>query len=96
MSPIGGLAIYGLIWWLTFFAVLPFGVRTSSEAGEELVEGAADSAPVRPQLRMKVLVTSCIALLIWSVVFAVMEYEVIALDDIPFFPSFSDEAYSPS
>ena len=39
------LAIYFLFWSFTVFLVLPFGVRTSQEAGFELVPGQAESAP---------------------------------------------------
>lgn len=39
------LAIYFLFWSLSIFLVLPFGVRTSEEAGEAKVPGQADSAP---------------------------------------------------
>lgn len=39
------LAIYVLFWALSVFFVLPFGVRTSEEAGTPLVPGQAPSAP---------------------------------------------------
>ena len=39
------LAIYILFWTISLFLVLPFGVRTSEEAGAERVPGHADSAP---------------------------------------------------
>lgn len=39
------LAIYTLFWALSVFFVLPFGVRTSEEAGVPLVPGQAPSAP---------------------------------------------------
>jgi predicted secreted protein len=39
------LAIYLLFWALSVFFVLPFGVRTSEEAGVPLVPGQAPSAP---------------------------------------------------
>jgi len=39
------LAIYFLFWSFSIFLVLPFGVRTSEEAGEAKVPGQADSAP---------------------------------------------------
>ncbi|GAA6157177.1 DUF1467 family protein [Pyruvatibacter sp. HU-CL02332] len=90
MSLAGGIAIFGLIWFLVLFAVLPFGVRTSAEAGDTLVEGAAESAPAKPQLLRKVLITTGISLAIWSVAFAVLEYRLIALDDVPFLPRFEE------
>ena len=91
MSLIGGLAIYGLIWWLVLFAVLPFGVRTSAEAGEAKVEGAAESAPVRPQMLRKLLVTTAVSFGIWLVVYFVLDSRVIPLDDIPFLPRFGEQ-----
>jgi predicted secreted protein len=39
------LAIYLLFWFLSLFAMLPIGIRTTSEAGGERVPGQADSAP---------------------------------------------------
>ncbi|MGQ0590046.1 MAG: DUF1467 family protein [Sphingosinicella sp.] len=39
------LAIYVLFWTMSLFLVLPFGVRTSEEAGEERGPGHAESAP---------------------------------------------------
>jgi predicted secreted protein len=39
-------AIYFLFFVMSAFIMLPFGVRTVAEAGEALVPGQADSAPV--------------------------------------------------
>ena len=39
------LAIYVLFWTLSFFLVLPFGVRTGEEVGAERQPGHAESAP---------------------------------------------------
>jgi predicted secreted protein len=39
------LAIYALIWVMSAFILLPFGVRTHDEAGVEKTRGQADSAP---------------------------------------------------
>lgn len=39
------LAIYVLFWVISAFIVLPFGIRTPDETGEELLTGQADSAP---------------------------------------------------
>lgn len=39
------VAIYALFWVMSAFLVMPFGIRTHREAGEELIPGQADSAP---------------------------------------------------
>jgi predicted secreted protein len=41
------LAIYALFWVMSFFLVIPFGVRTDEEAGAERLPGHAESAPHR-------------------------------------------------
>jgi predicted secreted protein len=41
------LAIYALFWVMSFFLVIPFGVRTDEEAGIERQPGHAESAPHR-------------------------------------------------
>ena len=39
------VAIYFLFWAFSVFFVLPFGVKTTDEAGGERVPGQAESAP---------------------------------------------------
>jgi predicted secreted protein len=39
------IAIYALIWVISAFVLLPFGVQTHDEAGIAKVPGQADSAP---------------------------------------------------
>lgn len=41
------LAIYALFWVMSFFIILPFGVRTDEEMGVERQAGHAESAPHR-------------------------------------------------
>ena len=45
MSVSTVIAIYFLIWWLTLFAVLPWGVRNQEESGE-VTPGTDPGAPV--------------------------------------------------
>lgn len=67
MTVAGGLAVYFVIWWTVLFAVLPFGVRSQSEAGEVL-DGTDPGAPVLPGLLRKALVTSVIAAIVFAIV----------------------------
>jgi len=63
------IAIYFLIWWLTLFAVLPWGVRIPDKAEP----GHADSAPVKPMLGRKVLATTAITAVLWLIVYLVVQ-----------------------
>ena len=56
-------AIFIVVWWLVLFTVLPIGVRTQDEEGST-VPGSAGSAPARPMIVRKALITTLIAALI--------------------------------
>lgn len=70
MSPWSAAAIYFIIWWLTLFAVLPFGVRNAGEAGERIEAGHEPGAPVNPQIGKKAIVTTAISAVIFSLFYA--------------------------
>ena len=55
------LAIYILFWSFAVFVVLPFGVRTTDEAGGERIPGQADSAPHEFNARKLILRTTVVA-----------------------------------
>jgi predicted secreted protein len=46
-----------IVWWLVLFMVLPFGARPP----DEVEPGMASSAPARPRMGLKILVTTLIA-----------------------------------
>lgn len=83
MKPASMLAIYLLFWSLTLFAVLPFGVRTADEAGQEPVPGQADSAPQNPQLAKKLVWTTIIATFLFALFLANYINGWVLLEDIP-------------
>ncbi|BCB19743.1 DUF1467 family protein [Bosea sp. ANAM02] len=70
MNVVGGLALYFVIWWITLFAVLPFGIRSQDEAGD-VVAGTEPGAPVLPGLLKKAVITSLIAAVIFVCVWYV-------------------------
>lgn len=78
------LAIYFIIWWLVLFAVLPFGVRSQEEAGDEIEPGSMPGAPSRPMLVRKAIATTIVSAMIFAAVYWVLVYSGLTLDDIPF------------
>ncbi len=82
------IAIYLVIWWIVLFAMLPIGVRTSEEAGEKASPGTAESAPHLPNLLPKMVATTVVSSIVFAAVYAVIQYHVITLDQIPFFPRY--------
>jgi predicted secreted protein len=83
-----GVAVYFIIWWIVLFAMLPFGVRTSEEAGEKSSPGNADSAPHRPRMLPKMIATTIVSAIIFAGLYAVIVHHVIRIDDIPFLPRY--------
>jgi predicted secreted protein len=71
MSISLGLALYFMIWWLTLFAVLPFGVRTQAEAGE-IVPGTPASAPAAPRILRIFLINTVLATAVFATLWAVL------------------------
>jgi predicted secreted protein len=67
MNIVSALAVYFIIWWITLFAVLPFGIHSQQESGE-VVDGTEPGAPVLPGLLKKAAITSVIAAIIFAFV----------------------------
>jgi predicted secreted protein len=60
------LAIYFVIWWITLFLTLPFGVRSQHEDGES-VPGTDPGAPVAARMLRKLIWTTGISAAIFAV-----------------------------
>jgi predicted secreted protein len=60
------LAIYTLFWVMSFFLVIPFGVRTDEEVGVERVAGHAESAPHKFSFGRAVLRATIVAALLFG------------------------------
>ena len=78
------VAIYFLFFCFSAFALLPFGVRTSDEAGEAKVPGQADSAPHRFDLKRHLFRSSILALLLFGVYYVNWRFAWITTDSLDF------------
>jgi predicted secreted protein len=54
-------AVYYIVWWVTLFAVLPFGIRSQHEAGE-VAEGTEAGAPEKPAIPRKLIITTLVSI----------------------------------
>ena len=73
------IAIYFLIWWITLFAVLPFGVRAQ---GEEGAPGTDPGAPVMANIRTKLIWTTIVATVIFAILAVIYINHWVTLDDL--------------
>lgn len=82
MTIAAAVAIYFIIWWLTLFAILPFGIRSQLEAGE-VVPGSEAGAPAHPGLAMKVVWTTLVSAVLFGLYYANYVTGYITLEDLP-------------
>lgn len=66
MSIYTAIAIYFVIWWISLFLVLPFGVRSQHEEGD-IVSGTEPGAPTLPRVAAKLVWTTVVAAVIFAV-----------------------------
>ena len=78
MNPVSAVVVFIVIWWLVLFMVLPFGVRRAEapEAGHD------PGAPAMPMMWRKAAATTAISLVLFAIVYAIAEYELISLRDL--------------
>lgn len=70
------LALYLMIWFLTLFVVLPFGVRTQAEAGE-IVPGTPASAPAAPKILRIAIINTALASVVFVIVLLVLNSDLV-------------------
>ena len=77
MGPLGIALVFLIVWWVVWFMVLPWGLKppTTPEPGH------ATSAPERPMLVRKLLITTAIALVITGAIAGVVELGWLGLED---------------
>ncbi len=59
-------AIYFVMWWVTLFLTLPFGIRSQHEEGGG-APGTDPGAPIVPGLRRKLIWTTAISAAIFAI-----------------------------
>lgn len=62
------IAVFFVIWWLSFVAVLPIGNRSQIEVGQ-VTAGTEPGAPHTPHLLRRVLIATAIAIALTALLF---------------------------
>jgi len=76
------LAIYLLFWVMSFFLVIPFGVRTDEEVGAERLPGQADSAPHRFEFGKVALRATLLSALLFGLFYLNYLYGWVGIDQL--------------
>jgi predicted secreted protein len=75
------LAVFFLIWWVTLFAVLPWGVRSQHESGE-IAPGTDPGAPAVPRLGRKLAWTTLVASAAFAAFYVIYTDRLVTLDNL--------------
>jgi predicted secreted protein len=75
-------AIYFIIWWVVFFAVLPFGVRNSAEEGVAVEAGHDPGAPTALGMKNKLIWTTAVTTVLFAIFWMVYVFRLVTLDDL--------------
>ena len=75
MSWFSAAIVFVIVWWLILFMVLPFGAAPP----DEVEPGMASSAPARPRLALKFLITTLIALAVTALLLWFIESGLVQL-----------------
>nr|WP_319389017.1 DUF1467 family protein [uncultured Cohaesibacter sp.] len=85
MSLVSGLAVYFIIWWLSLFIVLPFGVRTQAEMNDRRL-GTTASAPAKAMMVRKAVATTILASVLFGLFYWAIEVQGLGPDLLSFLP----------
>ncbi len=79
LAPIGNVlasAIFYIVWFVSLFVVLPFGVRTQSDEGE-YVQGTSAGAPVNAKAGRIAALTTIVASATFFVVLLALRFNIV-------------------
>jgi predicted secreted protein len=80
MSITTVVAIYFLIWWLTLFAVLPWGIRNQEEDGLAVEPGTDPGAPALHVMWRKLGWTTLVATIIFGALYVAYTRNLLPFD----------------
>ncbi|HET7381257.1 MAG TPA: DUF1467 family protein [Pseudolabrys sp.] len=79
MSTTTVIAIYFLIWWVTLFAVLPWGVHNQEESGD-VAPGTDPGAPAIHRIWSRLGWTTLVATVIFGILYVAYTQGLIPYD----------------
>ena len=71
MTITAAIVLFSVVWFMTFFVVLPLRFVSQGDAGE-VVPGTPKSAPAGDVVVRKAKITTAVAVVIWGVLYAVI------------------------
>lgn len=83
MGPVTWLSIYFVVWWTVLFVILPLGIKTHEELGEERHPGADWGAPPNPNIKKKFITTTWVSAIVLAMIFIIIHFGLVRLPELP-------------
>ena len=77
MDIVSGVVVYILLWWWVLFMVLPFGAKAPERVGE----GHANSAPAKPRMALKLVITTGLSAVLFIIVYFIIASGIFSFRD---------------
>ncbi|WP_297774208.1 DUF1467 family protein [uncultured Roseovarius sp.] len=84
MGITSAIVLLAVIWFMTFFIVLPIRIQTQGDVGK-VVPGTHAGSPEHHHLKKKAWITTGIAVVLWIIIGGTILSGVITLEDIDMF-----------
>ena len=73
MGTTGAIIVYICIWWIVFFSVLPFGIKSENIKFREELQGNDPGAPKNPKIGKKFLITTIITSILFIMIYYIVD-----------------------
>lgn len=93
MGITSAIVLFAVVWFMVFFIVLPLRLTTQADVND-VVPGTPRGAPVDPQLKKRVVITSGVAVVVWLALVVTITSGVISVRDLDWFDRMGPEAPS--
>lgn len=81
MALTSALVLYAVIWFMTFFIVLPIRIQTQGDL-DNITPGTHAGAPEHHHLKKKAIITTLIAAVLWGITTWVILSGLIRVSDL--------------
>lgn len=81
MGITSAIVLYVVVWFMTFFVVLPIRVKTQGDLGK-VEPGTHAGAPEEHHLKKKAMITTVVAAVLWAIIGGIILSGWISVSDI--------------
>ena len=82
MNIVSAFVVFSVTWFLALYCLLPVGVRSQEEAGDEVPEGAMTGAPSKTNFRKKAIGATIISAIVTATIWYIVAERIITLDKL--------------